>query len=255
VALVEHRLFETVDKVQVAIDRLREHEPPEGYYLAFSGGKDSQAIYHLAEHAGVKFDAHYHNTTVDPPELLRFIRHTYPDVRRHQPEKSMWKIMREHGYPPTRMVRYCCEELKEVGGEGRVVVTGVRAAESPRRKQWDVVAKCRYNKNKTLLNPILEWTDADVWEYLGNRKHCELYDEGFRRIGCIGCPLHPSQRTKDFERWPRFARKWKKTLGQILDRRHSEGRMMQWKTVDDIWSWWMEEKHTLSDSNQLEMFD
>ena len=64
------------DKVKRAIDRLRTFEPPEGYYLAFSGGKDSQCIYHLAKEAGVKFDAHYNLTTVDPPELVYFIRST-----------------------------------------------------------------------------------------------------------------------------------------------------------------------------------
>lgn len=66
--LVETNLFGTTDKVQKAIDRLRMFEPPEGYYLAFSGGKDSQTIYHLTKMAGVKFDAHYNHTTVDPPE-------------------------------------------------------------------------------------------------------------------------------------------------------------------------------------------
>ena len=57
--LVEETLFGRRDKVQVAIDRLRAFEPTEGYYLAFSGGKDSQAVYHLCREAGVKFDAHY----------------------------------------------------------------------------------------------------------------------------------------------------------------------------------------------------
>ena len=78
--LVEDNLFGHVDKVQIAIDRLKAFEPKEGYYLAFSGGKDSQCIYHLDKMAGVKFDAHYSVTTVDPPELMRFIREQYPDV-------------------------------------------------------------------------------------------------------------------------------------------------------------------------------
>ena len=32
---------EAHDRVQTAIDRLRNFEPPEGYFMAFSGGKDS----------------------------------------------------------------------------------------------------------------------------------------------------------------------------------------------------------------------
>lgn len=56
-----------IDKVQIAINRLKNFEPPDGYFVAFSGGKDSQCIYHLCEMAGVKFDAHYSVTSVDPP--------------------------------------------------------------------------------------------------------------------------------------------------------------------------------------------
>ncbi len=44
VALIEKTLFETVDKVDKAVMRLKHFEPPEGYYLAFSGGKDSFVV-------------------------------------------------------------------------------------------------------------------------------------------------------------------------------------------------------------------
>lgn len=63
-----------LDKVETAIKRLQTFEPPEGYYLAFSGGKDSVVIKALADMAGVKYDAYYNNTSVDPPELIYFIR-------------------------------------------------------------------------------------------------------------------------------------------------------------------------------------
>lgn len=68
------------DKVETAIMRLQMFEPAEGYYLAFSGGKDSVVIKALADMAKVKYDAHYSVTTVDPPELVTFIRDIYPDV-------------------------------------------------------------------------------------------------------------------------------------------------------------------------------
>lgn len=134
--LFEETLFGHVDKVQKAIDRLKAFEPEEGYYLAFSGGKDSQCIYHLAKMAGVKFDAHYSITTVDPPELMKFVQEYYPDVEweRHywndDPEKhpehyysdgrphqiTMWNLIADHTIPPTRQARYCCSALKESGG-------------------------------------------------------------------------------------------------------------------------------------------
>lgn len=131
---------QTRTKPEIAIQRMKSFEPPEGYFLAFSGGKDSQCIYHLAQMAGVKFDAHYHVTSVDPPELIYFIREYYPDVIFDVPHDkngkriSMWSLIRDAKIPPTRNMRYCCSWLKETNGNGRMTVTGVRWAESARRK-------------------------------------------------------------------------------------------------------------------------
>ena len=119
----------TRTKLEIAIQRLKSFEPPEGYFLAFSGGKDSQCIYHLAQMAGVKFDAHYHVVSVDPPELIYFIRKHYPDVIFDIPHDengkrvSMWSLIPTKGMAPTRIARYCCAELKEPNGVGRVTVT------------------------------------------------------------------------------------------------------------------------------------
>lgn len=127
------------DKVQVAIDRIRCFEPDDGYYLAFSGGKDSVVVKKLAEMSGVKFEAVYHVTSVDPPELVSFIKEKHPDVIMERPIDSngrqitMWNLIANNSMPPTRRMRYCCEKLKEGGGVGRFVLTGVRWAESSRR--------------------------------------------------------------------------------------------------------------------------
>lgn len=157
-------------KVETAIKRLQTFEPPEGYYLAMSFGKDSQCCYHLCKMAGVKFDAHYAVTSVDPPELIRFGKEHYPDVHfEHQywndskPEHhysdgrpkpiTMWSLIAEHTLPPTRLVRYCCEELKEAHGENRYTVTGVRWDESPNRKQnQDIVTIPK--KSKKMMKEI-----------------------------------------------------------------------------------------------------
>lgn len=254
-----------LDKVEIAIQRLKAFEPPEGYYVAFSGGKDSQCVYHLCKMAGVKFDAHYSVTSVDPPELVRFIKSNYPDVKfERQHDKNgkpitMWSLIAEHTLPPTRKVRYCCASLKETGGQGRIVVTGVRWAESANRKNnHDVVdirgkkaikmanhhgAQYRLNKHgelimnddndaarrtvetcyrtrKTMVNPIVDWDDEDVWGFLdGNGiPHCCLYDEGFTRLGCIGCPLSGSKNMiRDFERWPKYKELYIKAFQRMID--------------------------------------
>ena len=265
--LQENTLFGVKDKVKIAIDRLQTFEPPEGYYLAFSGGKDSQCIYHLAKEAGVKFDAHYHLTTVDPPELVYFIRENYPDVIIDKPEMSMWKLIEQNG-PPTRLNRFCCKELKERGGEGRICITGVRWAESVRRKNersaFEFMGSSKKDrvlfndndegrrqfenctlKGKFIVNPIIDWEDADVWEYLNKRQipHCCLYDEGFKRIGCVGCPMAGVGRVKEFQRWPKFEDAYKRAIARFIpgyiERCKARGKEPLYTTVDEWWNWWI----------------
>jgi phosphoadenosine phosphosulfate reductase len=263
--LIENTLFGVRDKVKIAIDRLQAFEPLEGYYLAFSGGKDSQCIYHLAVEAGVKFDAHYNHTTVDPPELIYFIRKNYPDVSVDRPKETMWQLIIKNGGPPSRIQRYCCRELKERGGEGRVCVTGVRWAESVRRAKTRGLAefmgrktkdKVLFNDNdsmrqmmencqlkgKYVLNPIIDWTDEDVWEYIRSRniKYCELYDEGFKRLGCVGCPMSGMNgMTRDFERWPKYKAAYIRAFEKAVARRKANGKPCSWQNGEDVFNWWV----------------
>ena len=262
-------------RVKAALQRLKSFEPDDDYYVAFSGGKDSQCVYHLCKMAGVKFDAHYAVTSVDPPELIYFIREHYPDVeftRQYKNGKpvTMWSLIAEHTLPPTRKVRYCCEYLKEAGGQGRVVVTGVRWAESANRRNThgvldlqgkpkktqklaeEIGADYRLNKHgevilnddndearrmmehcfrtqKTMVNPIVDWTDEDVWQFLNenNIPHCCLYDEGFKRLGCIGCPLSGSKNMiRDFERWPKYKNAYIMAFQKMIDNHPGEIKIL-----------------------------
>jgi phosphoadenosine phosphosulfate reductase len=139
--LIEQTLFGTIDKVQTAIDRLKAFEPKDRpYWLAFSGGKDSCVILELAKMAGVRFEAHYNCTSVDPPELVRFIKREHPEVSFDIPHDrngrtvTMWTLLKNNSMPPTQVYRYCCRALKESSGKGTVTITGVRWAESINRK-------------------------------------------------------------------------------------------------------------------------
>lgn len=261
--------FDGYDKVKAAIKRLKAFEPPDGYYVAFSGGKDSQCVYHLCQMAGVKFDAHYSVTSVDPPELIRFIRGNYPDVAFDYPRDrdgkviTMWNLIPKKCMPPTRMVRYCCEKMKETNGAGRVTVTGVRWAESIRRKNNQglvvvfgkngyltndendesrrMVEQC-YRTKKTLVNPIIDWEEEDVWEYLNDVAkvpHCVLYDRGYSRIGCIGCPMSNRQE-KELNEYPKYRAAYIRAFERMLKERKAKGLDTEnWKNAEDVMDWWL----------------
>ena len=273
------------EKIQAAIERIRTFEPQEGYYLAFSGGKDSQCIYELSKMAGVKFDAHYNHTSVDPPELIRFIKKQYPDVGiefpmdRNGRRITMWSLIEQSTMPPTATVRYCCQDLKETGGKGRLVMTGVRWEESSRRSRNNGIVTVKnpgrtirrllnemeidtretptgglilnldngesrrvmemcYRTSKTILNPIVDWYEDEVWKFLNDVAkvpHCSLYDEGYARIGCIGCPQQNGRRMMDdFERWPKYKDLYVRAFQKMIDRHPDVG----WKTGEEVLDWW-----------------
>jgi phosphoadenosine phosphosulfate reductase len=241
------------EKVERAIALFRQHEPEEGYYLAFSGGKDSCVIKELAIRAGVKFEAVYNHTTVDAPELMQFMRKHHKDVTWNRMQKQpMLKMVAEaNKVPPTRFGRWCCERYKEGGGEGRLRVIGVRAAESRNRsRNWqEYVSKSGIGAmSGEYICPIVYWSDQDVWDFLLNEKvpYCTLYDEGFTRLGCVGCPLAgPSGQDREFERWPAFERAWKKAVIANWEKWHDvpnkKGEVRyqgKFKTGEDFWKWW-----------------
>jgi len=236
-------------KVDASIERLQGYEPLTkgmGYYLAFSGGKDSCAILALAKMAGVKFDAHYSMTTIDPPELYHFIRTEHPEVMWHRPEQTFLQKVVTVGIP-NRMARWCCEYLKEGGGDGRVVLTGVRWAESAKRAKRRMTETCYRDQGKQYLHPIIDWSDQDVWEFIrgNNIKYCSLYDEGKKRIGCLFCP-NASAATKAWEskRYPKFAAAFVKAFQKLKDNRTSAGKTScdKWKDGQEMFDWWISNK-------------
>lgn len=130
------------EKEKIAIQRLKAFAPKDGdsYFLAYSGGKDSDCIRILAALADVPHEIHHCLTTVDAPETVQYIKSipgviidkaTYKDGT----PKTMWNLIPKKKLPPTRLMRYCCSELKEWGGKGKLKITGVRYAESVKRRQ------------------------------------------------------------------------------------------------------------------------
>lgn len=245
-------LFGKLD--DIAIDRLRYFEPPEGYHLAFSGGKDSVVLLDLAKRSGVKFEAHYYLVPIDPPELIRFVIKECPDVTVIKPRRGFFEQMRIEGIAPIRSRRWCCEEFKEWHGKGRFTMTGIRAEESTARKRRSPEElPTRENGMRKFLHPIFYWTTDDVWRYIRSRHlpYCPLYDEGFKRLGCVGCPNSTSHRWET--RWPNIYENWRRNFVWIWE--HKENLRRQWSGPNVMFKAWLDRKNSLhGDLRECELF-
>lgn len=118
----------------------------EPLIIAYSGGKDSDVMLHLALEAGIDFEAVYSTTTVDAPQTMAHISRVFRMLEengiktgRTKPTYkgkpvNMFSLIEQKGIPPTRWTRYCCSVFKEASAPHRVTAIGVRAAESRARQ-------------------------------------------------------------------------------------------------------------------------
>ena len=228
-------------------------------------------------------------------ELAGHVR-SIPNIIIDYPKTSMWDLIVQNLLPPTQLIRYCCAELKERGGQGRVKITGVRWTESNRRKQnsdliqihgkpkqmakmadeigveYKTIDKKRsiimsddndesrrmvehcYRTTSTTINPIIDWTDDDVWEFLRHYgcKSNPLYGCGFKRVGCIGCPMAGKRRYTEFRLYPKYKNNYIKSFDRMLTERKRRNMQykLDWQSGKDVFKWWMQE-----DINQITFDD
>lgn len=222
--------------IETTLERLNAFEPQEGYYGAFSGGKDSQVLYEVVKMSGVKCEWHFQRTSVDPPQLMTFIRENYPEVQWHSPEMTMFQLILTKKMLPTRLIRFCCKYLKTHGGAGRRVIVGVRAEESVKRSGYKIVGQ---DTQKEIVRPLLDWKWNDVWNFLNDRglPHCELYDPPykFKRIGCVGCPLQGKKMWRDFRFFPNVKNAYLHTIAMLME----EGKFSDFNDPEAVLRWWI----------------
>lgn len=277
-----------MDLEKIAIKRIQSaSEMALSYYgkplvVTDSGGKDSAVCRELVRRSGVPHELMHNLTTADAPETIYYIRErfrlaeeagipctvNYPYYRGRR--VTMWSLIPQKMIPPTRLVRYCCEILKEGGGEGRFITTGVRWSESRKRKEgrgiYESFAKNKAQKiilnndnddrrqlfescrirSKHICNPIVDWSDHDVWDYIRSEKIAvnPLYDMGFFRVGCIGCPMAGKIRYREFALYPTYERAYKKAFEKMLLVRKMAGKDDStggWIEAESVFRWWMDD--------------
>lgn len=278
------------DKVDIAVKRLREAaEMSQALYdkpllVTYSGGKDSDTVLRLAQIAKIPFEVQHSHTTADAPETVYHVRNKFRelelagikcDIDYHvQPDGkrvTMWNLIPRKLMPPTRLMRYCCSELKEGGGKDRFIITGVRWAESAARKKnrgsLEVIARRKERslilsndndedrrlfescqmKGKRVVNPIIDWSTEDVIDFCEAEKVnlCALYAEGWHRVGCIGCPMVGKKRYIEFARYPTYKKAYIAAFDRMIEERKRRGAKgngaLGFETGVDVFHWWMED--------------
>lgn len=277
--------------------------------IAYSGGKDSDVLVRLAESClkPDEYELFNSHTTVDAPETVYHIRNVFKEfkakgvkttidyhVRPEGKRETMWSLIEKKSMPPTRVVRYCCQVLKESGTPNRLTALGVREAESTKRqgrnifgirastyaqaryysldhteevhkeaqeiqdKVWDCMLIANMRKHKSsIVNAIYFWQDTDIWDYIkqSNIVTNPLYKKGYKRIGCIGCPMASyAEKMKEFSDYPTYKKAYIKAFDKMLNRNKEKGikQKANWKTGEDVFRWWIGEKNV---EGQISMFD
>lgn len=197
---------------------------------------------------------------------------------------TMWSLIPQKGMPPSRLMRYCCSVLKETGCANRFIATGVRWDESNARAEraaYEIIGKTKaekttatdeimlmndnstkrkmtencMKKNKMVVNPIIDWKHRDIWDFIQSEHidYNHLYDCGYKRVGCIGCPMASKSRWKEFSDFPTYQRAYIRAFDKMLDglKAKHKNKPPRWQTGYDVFLWWMEDQNV---EGQMDLF-
>ena len=200
--------------------------------VSFSGGKDSLVALHLAYRVGIR-RAVYSDTTVEPSKMIDYIKDIETifgskiDIVR--PHKSFWELLPIFG-PPSTHHRWCCPTIKYpqlsqyAKNHGiKYYITGLRKNESIIRMRYTKVGKNPMIPYVTQLNPIIDWNQEEVWEYIKkyNLPVHPYYKAGLSRNGCVICPYKSTTELKKLKKlepdiWSKYE-KFLHTYADIMD--------------------------------------
>lgn len=231
-----------------------------GYVVGYSGGKDSDVLLDIFKRSGVRFFVMHNHTTIDIPDTVYYIRKKFYELecagipcKIYYPRVSFWRLCKYKKMLPSRIARFCCSELKERDISYLQFAThsfGVRRSESVKRAKYRDSIEMRdnkgfndiqrfhfddseevkltgacYTKNHFIVNPLAYWSENNIWEYIhgNNLDYNPLYDRGYKRVGCIGCPMAGKSREFEFTDFPKYKSLYIRLCAEILDIRKTLG--------------------------------
>jgi len=169
--------------------------------VSVSGGKDSLAVGLLLKSAGIPFTCVHMDTGWESPITEKYVREYLPTVLGPiriltSDVGGMEEWCRKKGILPTKIRRWCTEELKVKPFRGYlrtlddepVSVIGIRADESKARSE---MTEWEYSKtfDCDVWRPLIRWTTKDVIDihHEHGAKPNPLYIMGASRVGCWPC--------------------------------------------------------------------
>ena len=177
--------------------------------VPISGGKDSQACLKLAlmTYAPDEVRGLFCDTQFEHPETYKHVdwmgAHYGVRIDRVTGGSVLEKAIK-YGRFPGGGARHCTDELKIREGAAPLEVWyGMRSKESNERKRRYAGKVCAevYPPHEVMPGKypkmlgrggivfrlaVLDWTDADVLDFLAGEEH-PFYDLGFPRVGCFPC--------------------------------------------------------------------
>ena len=206
---------------------------------SFSGGKDSTAVWHIAQKAGVT-NAFFIDTGLEFPETIEFVKSQ--NVEFISKAGNFWQAVEKAG-PPAKDHRWCCKLLKlnplkvHLNETGEcLTVQGNRWYESWNRAELEAVTQNPNNPLQLNISPIRSWRALDVFFYLWLKEipYNPLYEMGYERIGCYLCPaMLEAEQENMHKTHPEMAKRWDDFLNRWASDRGLPEEFISW----GLWRW------------------
>jgi phosphoadenosine phosphosulfate reductase len=195
------------EKVERSLNLIQEayDEYGDKLVVANSLGKDSCAVWHLAKRVSPNIRGFIVTTRFKPEETVKFMGEEvarYPELRVFRNDEPIVEEL--YKTDPD----LCCDMLK-VEPTRRAIeemdvecwVTGLRCTEGRTRTDFQEIEE--RDEGLLKLNPILIWHEREVWQYLAlNQVNVnQLYNKGYRSLGCAPCSHISSDPDERAGRW------------------------------------------------------